>query len=155
MRISTFGPSFVTLLLHSFFFVMFSCLLYFTPKYFSFSSTWLVVCFCVISPPFVDRIFFCCFGTFDATFLIFLLSPVLSGLFPQVVWLFFPVLTFSFCLFIFQRLFFVLSFCPVFRDFFYLRFQLLDFHRSLSENKCPFVSRTPLTVLDDLANAVL
>ena len=45
--------------------------------------------------------------------LVFLLSPVLFGLFPQVVLLFFP---FPFCSNIFQRLF-VLSFWPVFVDF--------------------------------------
>ena len=51
-------------------------------------------------------------------FLIFLLLPVLSGLFPQVVLLFFVVLRFPFFPFMLQRFFFVLSFWPVSVDFF-------------------------------------
>ena len=75
--------------------------------------------------PVVGRIFVCCFGMscfvfivlfFVDIFLIFLLSPVLSGLFPQVVLLFFLVLPFPFCSNIFLRLSFVLSFWPVFVD---------------------------------------
>ena len=53
--------------------------------------------------------------------LISLLSPELSGLFPQVILLFFLVF-FPFCSHIFQDLF-ALPFWPVFVDFFYLRFQ--------------------------------
>ena len=77
--------------------------------------------------PVVDRIFFRSFGMscfvcivlpFVDISLIFLLSPVLSGLFPQVVLLFFPVLPFPFYSYIFQRLSFVLSFWPVFVEFF-------------------------------------
>ena len=77
--------------------------------------------------PVVDRIFFRCFGIFcficivlpfvDIS-LIFLLSPVLSGLFPQVVLLSFLVLPFPFCSYIFQCLSFVLSFWVVFVYFF-------------------------------------
>ena len=64
------------------------------------------------------RIFFRCFGMscficivlpFVGISLIFLLLPVVSGLFPQVVLLFFLVLPFPFCSNISQRLF-VLSF---------------------------------------------
>ena len=81
--------------------------------------------------PVVDRIFFRCFRMscfvcivlpFVDISLIFLLSPVLSGLFPQVVSSFFPVLPFPFCSYIFQRLFFVLSFWPVLVDFFFFAF---------------------------------
>ena len=77
--------------------------------------------------PVVGRIFSRCFGMFSFVCivlpfvdisLIFLLSPVLSGLFPQVVLLSFLVLPFTFCFYIFQRLSFVLSFWPVFVDFF-------------------------------------
>ena len=81
--------------------------------------------------PVVDRIFFRCFGIscfvcnvlpfVDISF-IFLLSPVLSGLFPEVVLLFFLLLSFPFYSYILQRLSFALSFWPVFVDFFYLRF---------------------------------
>ena len=50
--------------------------------------------------------------------LFFLLLPVLSGLFPQIVLLFFLlVLPFPFCLSMIQRLSFVLSFWPVHIDF--------------------------------------
>ena len=49
--------------------------------------------------------------------LIFLLSPILSGLFPQLVLLSFLVSPFLFCSYIFQRLSLVLSFSPVFEDF--------------------------------------
>ena len=56
MCISVFGHSsshfnsFAMLLTHSAFFVMFSWLLYFTPKLFGFSCIRLSVCFRVISP---------------------------------------------------------------------------------------------------------
>ena len=55
MCICAFGPSsslsssFIVLLIHSAF-LLFSWLPYFTPKLFSFSCIWLLVCFCVISP---------------------------------------------------------------------------------------------------------
>ena len=77
--------------------------------------------------PVVDRIFFRCFEmssfvcivlSFVDISLIFLLSPVFSDLFPKVVLLFFFVLPFPFCSYIFLRLSFVLSFWPVFIDFF-------------------------------------
>ena len=51
------------------------------------------------------------------------LSPVLSGVFPQVVLLVFLVLLFPFCSNIFLRLSFVLSFWPVLVKKNYLRFQ--------------------------------
>ena len=63
--------------------------------------------------PVVDRIFFRCFGMscfvcivllFVDISLISLLWPELSGLFPQVVLLFFLVLSFAFCSHIFQDL---------------------------------------------------
>ena len=72
--------------------------------------------------PVVGRIFFPCFwmSRFVCIVLpvvnislIFLLSPVLSGLFPQVVLLFFLVLPLSFCLYMFHRL----SFLACFRRF--------------------------------------
>ena len=74
--------------------------------------------------PTIDRIFFRCFGKscfvsilpFVNISLITLLSPELSGLFSQVVLLFFLVLSFAFCSHIFQDLS-VLPFWPVFVDF--------------------------------------
>ena len=81
----------------------------------------------------LDRIFFRYFGKscfvgivlpFVDISLIFLLSPALSSLFPQVVLLFFffHVLPIPFFLRLFQRLsFFIILAC--FRSFFYLRFQ--------------------------------
>ena len=77
--------------------------------------------------PLVGRIFFRCFGMscfvcivlpFVDISLITLLLPLLSGLFPQGVLLFFLVLPFPFCLYTFQHLLFVLSSRPVFVDFF-------------------------------------
>ena len=76
--------------------------------------------------PVVGRIFFRCFGMscfvcivlpFVNISLIFLLSPVLPGLFPQVVLLFSLVLPFSFLFYMFQRLSFVLLCWPLFVDF--------------------------------------
>ena len=69
-----------------------------------------ISCFVCIVLPFVD------------ISLISLLSPEFSGLFPQVVLLFFIVLSFPFCSHIFQDLF-DLPFWAVFVDFFYRRFQ--------------------------------
>ena len=75
--------------------------------------------------PVIGRIFFRCFGmscfvcivlAFVDISLIFFLSPVLSGSFPQIVLLFWLVLHFPFCSNIFQRLF-VWWFWPVFVDF--------------------------------------
>ena len=74
----------------------------------------------------VDRIFFHCFGMscflcivlpYVDISLIFFLSPVLSGLFPQVLLLVFPVLSLLFRSQLFQRLSFVSSFLPVLVDF--------------------------------------
>ena len=77
-------------------------------------------------PQLVDRISFRCFGVSRFVcfilpsldiFLIFLLSPVLSGLFPQVVLLFFLVLLFLFSYYMFHRFSFILLLLPVFVDF--------------------------------------
>ena len=74
----------------------------------------------------IDRIFFRCFGMscfvcivllFVDISLVSLLSPESSGLFPQIVLLFFRVLSFPFSSHIFQDLS-VLPFWPVFVDFF-------------------------------------
>ena len=73
----------------------------------------------------VDRIFFhyfgmscfvCIFLPFVDISLVSLLSPETSGLFPQVVLLFFPMLSFPFSSHIFQDLS-ILPFWPVFVDF--------------------------------------
>ena len=81
--------------------------------------------------PVVDIIFFGCFGMscfvcivlpFVDISLIFILSPVFSSLFPQVVLLFFLMFPFAFCSNIFQRVSFVLSFWSVFVDFFLICF---------------------------------
>ena len=107
------------------FFVKFSLLPYFTPELFSFSVHPVVgMCSCHLLQ-LVGRIFFRCFGmfcfvcialSFVDSFLIFLLSPVLSDLFPQIVLIFFLVLLFSFCP-MFQRFSFVLTFLSVFKVF--------------------------------------
>ena len=83
------------------------------------------------SLPIVDIIFLRCFGKscfvcivlpFVDISLIFLLLPALSGLFPQVVLLFFPVSPVPFFpAYISVSLFFIILAC--FRSFFYLRFQ--------------------------------
>ena len=74
----------------------------------------------------VAKVSFRCFGMsrfvfivlpFGNNFLISHYSPVLSVLFPQVILLFFLVLPFIFCFYIFQDFSFVLSFWPVFVDF--------------------------------------
>ena len=59
--------------------------------------------------------FVCVVLPFIDIFLIFVLLPVLPGLFPQVVLLFF---LFSFCLYMFQRISFVTSLWALFVDFF-------------------------------------
>ena len=131
MCISAFRPfsspsnSLVILFIHSAFS---SCFLlpYFSSKLFGFFFWPPVVGMFSCHLPVVNRIFFRCFGVscfvcivlpFVAISLIFLLSPVLSGLFPQVLLLFLLVLPFPFCSYIFQRFSFVLSFWPVFVDF--------------------------------------
>ena len=131
MCISALEPSsspsnfFVILLIHSTFLLCFLGAI-FNPKLFGFSCIQLLLCFRVISPPFVGRISFSCFGMscfvcivlpFVDIFLIFLLSQVIFGLFPQVVLLFLFVLPFPFCLYMFQRLSYALSFWPVIVDF--------------------------------------
>ena len=103
---------------------MFSWLPYFTPKSFSFSNIFLLVCFREISLNLLVEFSFVLEGfvlsiilTFVDIFLVFLLSPVHSGLFSQVVLLFFLVLLFPFCPYMFQHFSFVLSFLPVFVAF--------------------------------------
>ena len=67
-----------------------------------------------------ESCFVCIVLPFVNISLISLISPELSGLFPQVVLLFFPVLPFPFCSRIFQCLPFVLSFWPVFVVFLFV-----------------------------------
>ena len=127
MCIFTFGPcsslsnSFFMLLIHS------TCLLcslgyHISPKLFFFfpSGFWYHL------PLLIGRIFFRCFGTscfvcivlsILAISLIFVLSPVIFGLFPRVLLSFFLVLFFPFRPKMFQCIFFVSSFLPVFVDF--------------------------------------
>ena len=105
-------------------FVMFLVAL-FSSKIVRFLWYLVVGMFSCHSLPFVDRIFFCCFGKscfvwivlhFIDISLIFLLSPALSGLFPQFVLLFFLVLPVPFCSRLFQRFcFFIILAC--FRSF--------------------------------------
>ena len=80
---------------------MFLWLPYYSPKSFGFFFIRLFGMFSCHSLPIVDRIFFHCFGiscfvcivlAFLDVSLFFLLWPVLSGLFPQVVLLFFSTL---------------------------------------------------------------
>ena len=110
------------------FFIMFSWLPYFSTKLFNFSCIQLLEGI-VLSLSLLVRISFRCCGMscfvwivlpFVDIFLIFILSPVLSGLFPQVVLLFFLVLSFRFCPTMSQRFSFVLSFWPVFVDLFFI-----------------------------------
>ena len=99
-----------------FFCVMFSWLPHFSPKLFVHSVVGMFSCYL---SSFLGRIFFRCFGMscfvcfvllFVDISLILLLSLVLFGLF-------FLALPFLICLYMFQRLSFVLSFWPVFVDF--------------------------------------
>ena len=131
MRISFFGPSsslsssLVILFIHSVFSLcFFGCHIFVQIV----RLLWRPVVGMFLHPvlPVVDRIFFRCFGmSFFVCFvlpfvdisLISLLSPEVSGLFLQVVLLFFLVLSFPFCSNIFQDIF-VLPFRPVFVDFF-------------------------------------
>ena len=131
MCISPFGPSsspsssLVILFIHSAFSLWFLVAI-FSSK--NFRSLWrpVVGMFLHHALPVVGRIFFRCFGMscfvcivlpFVNISLISLLSPELSGLFPQVVLLFFLVLSFPFCSHIFQDLFcFTILAC--FRRFF-------------------------------------
>ena len=125
MCISVLGPSsspsssLVMLLIHSAFSLCFLVAI-FSSKIVRF-LWYLVVCmFSCHSLPIVDRIFFRCFGKscfvcivlpFVDISLIFLLSPAPSGLFPQVVLLFFNVLPVPFCSRLFQRLSFSYHSC--------------------------------------------
>ena len=108
-------------------FFMFSWLPYFNPKLFVFFCIWLLVLFLMSSPQLVGNISFRCFGmscfflccfTLSDIVLIFLLLQVFSGLFPQVILLFFRMLPFSFCPYMFQHFSFVSLLFPVFADFF-------------------------------------
>ena len=125
MCVSALGPSLnpssslVIFFIHSAFSLWFFWLAYFSPKSFRFFGIWLLVFFRVTPLAIVDRIFFRCFGKscfvcsvlpFVDISLISLLLPARSGLFPQVVLLFFLLLPFPFCSRIFQRLSFVLLF---------------------------------------------
>ena len=88
---------------------------YFRPKSLGFFFIRQLVCFRVITSQLLIEFSFAVLGcpvlsVFLGIFLIFLLSSVLSGLFPQFVLLFFLVLRFPFCLFMFQRVSFVLLF---------------------------------------------
>ena len=97
---------------------------YFSPESFGFSCIRLFSCHLL---PITGRNVFLCFGMscfvctvlpFVSISLIFLLSPRICGLFPQVVFLFLLfVLAFPFCLFMFHCFHIVLSFWPVLVDF--------------------------------------
>ena len=101
---------------------------YFPPETFGSFDIRLLVCFCVMPSQLLVEFsfvvlecpvffFFCIVLIFVYISLISLLSPQLSGLFPQVVLLFFLVLSSPFSSHIFQDLFF-LPFWSVFADFF-------------------------------------
>ena len=125
LRISPFGPSsshsksLVILFIHSAF-----SLCFWLPYFLLLLVVGIFSCHLLSV---LGRIFFRYFGMsyfvcivlpFIGISLIFLLSPGFSGLVPQVVLLcFFFVLSFSFCLYMFQRFSFVLSFWLVFLDF--------------------------------------
>ena len=135
--ISALGPSssrsssLVILFIHTAFRYVFLLLPYFLSQIVRFLWHLVVGPFSRHPLPIVDRIFFRCFGisTFvcnDLPFvdisLIFLFWSVISGLFPQVVLLFFTWVACSFLfLHISVPLFFIILAC--FRRFFYLRFQ--------------------------------
>ena len=124
MYISAFQPSsfssnsLVILIIYSAFSLCFLVAI-FLPKIVRFLLHLVVGMFSCYLLPDVVRILFRCLRTscfvcivspFVDISLIFLLSPVLSGLFHEVVLLFFLVLPFPFCPYIFQRISFVLSF---------------------------------------------
>ena len=91
----------------------------------------LLVYFCIMSPNKWVEFFFVVLECpvlsivlpFVDISLIFLLSLVLFDLFLQVYCLIYLLLLFPFCLYMFHRLSFVLSFWPVFVDIFFLRCQ--------------------------------
>ena len=130
MRISAVGPSsssssslVISFIHSSFSLFFFSCYIFVQ----NCSVSLAYGCWYVFFPPLLVfyRIFFYCFGmscfvyivfTFVYISLISHLSPVLSGLIPQVLLLFFLVLSFAFCSHIYQDLP-VLPFWPVFVDF--------------------------------------
>ena len=135
MCISTFGifsnpsNSFVILFIHSTFSLCFLVAI-FQSKMVRFLLHPVAGMFSCHLLPVVDIIFFRCFGMscfvcivlpFTDISLIFLLSSVLSGLFPQFVLLFFLVLPFPFCSHIFQRFSFFYHF-GLFHRFFFIWF---------------------------------
>ena len=108
---------------------MFFWLPYLSPKSFGFSCIRLLVCFRVISPhqllvefSFVALecpCFVCIVLLFVDISLICLLSPILFGLFPQIVLLFFSRVAFSFLFLHIQASFFCFIILACFRRFFF------------------------------------
>ena len=136
MCISPFGPplspstSLVILFIHSAFSLcFFRCHIFVQKRSISLASaSWYVFVSCLPScwlnflslfliSCFFLFFFFCIALPFVDVSLISLLSPELSGLFPQDLLLFFLVFSFQFCFHIFENVF-VLPFWPVFVDFF-------------------------------------
>ena len=132
MCIFAFGPSlspfnsFLMLLIHSAFFIMFTWLPYFTPKLFSFPCLRLLLCLRAISP----------YSLVEFAFIVWE-YPILSALFYPISISFnfpsfrfispsciviFSCIAFSFCPNMFQHFSFVQSFC-LFSEISYLRFQ--------------------------------
>ena len=128
MCISVLGPSsspsssLVILFIHSAFLLCFLVAI-FSSKIVRFLWHPVVGMFSCLSLPIVDRMYFRCFWKscfvcivlpFVDVSLIFLLSPAHSGLYPQVVLLFFLVLPVPICSSLFQHLSYFLSFWLVF-----------------------------------------
>ena len=124
--------SVVTLFIHSTFSLFFGCHILVQNRWISFVSVCMFYCHL---HPIVDRIFFHLFGMSYFVYiilpsvdisLIFLLSPVLSDLFPQVVLLAFPVFLF-FSVPNYSIVFLIsLSFWPIFVDFNCVSIPILD-----------------------------
>ena len=108
------SSSLVLLFIHSTFSLCFLVAI-FSSKIVRFLCHPVVGMFSCHSLPIADRIFFryfvCIVLPFVDISLIFLLSPALSGLFPQVVLLFFLMLPVPFFPRLFQRLFFIILAC--------------------------------------------
>ena len=109
---------------------MFLWLPYFSPKSFGLFYIWLLVCFRVTPSQLLIEIsfvvlecpfFVCIVSSFVDISLVFVLWPVLSGFFPQVLLLFLPHVACYFFLIISVPLFLIIRAC--FRSFSYLRFQ--------------------------------
>ena len=137
MCISALGPSlsssnsFVILLTHSSFLSCFLVAIFYT-KIVRFLLHPVVGIFSCHLLPLVGKISCSCFGMscfvcivspFLDIFLLFLFSPVLSGLFPQVVLPFFSCVAFSFLSLHVPASFLCFTILADFRRFFYLRFQ--------------------------------